>query len=311
MPAAVLEAALDSVKPAADAKGIRITSALDSEAGPLSGDSNRLQQVIWNLLTNAIKFTPRGGRIEVRLSRAGSHLEITVSDTGQGIAPRFLPHVFDRFRQEDASSTRRHGGLGLGLTIVRHIVELHGGTVTADSPGEGMGATFTVVLPVAALPKPQDVEREPARVEPGRDRVPLDQAPSLERVRVLIVDDEPSMRAVLREALEQRGAEVRDAGSSRQAMEQVQEWRPHLVVSDIAMPVEDGYEFIRRLREWERYEKTRIPAVALTAYTRPEDQARALEAGFQVHLAKPIDPMELVLVLSSLQKWSSNGAGVR
>jgi PAS domain S-box-containing protein len=298
MPMTVVESALESVRPTAEAKGVHLHSVLDPNAGPITGDSSRLQQVYWNLLSNAIKFTPRGGRVEVRLERINSHIEISVSDTGEGISHDFLPHVFDRFRQADASSSRTTGGLGLGLAIVRHLVELHGGLVTAHSLGKGHGATFTVRLPLRPL---RSADAKEMSVHPRVDAhaMPdLSGAPRLRDVRVLVVDDEPDARELLRIVLEECGAEVRDAGSVRQALELVRQWSPNVIVSDIGMPGEDGYDLIRQVREWESASGTRIPAVALTAYARVEDRMRALRAGYQVHLSKPIEPMEFVLVVA-------------
>ena len=291
MPAAAIESALDSLRPMAEAKGIRLHTVLDSHAGPVSGDPARLQQVVWNLVSNGIKFTPKGGRVEVRLERVDSSVEIAVSDTGDGIRPEFLPHVFDRFRQSDAGIARRTAGLGLGLAIVRHLVELHGGTVSAESPGLGHGATFQVRLPLRPVRSHGENPTVARTEERGR-------MPDLAGFHVLVVDDESDTRDLLREVLEHCGAEVRDASSSEQALELLQSWTPDVIVSDIGMPGEDGYTFIRRVREWERESGQRIPAVALTAYARSEDRVRALLAGYQVHVAKPIEPMEFVLVVA-------------
>jgi PAS domain S-box-containing protein len=302
MPAEVIDSALDSVRPMADAKEIRLQAVLDRGAGPISGDAGRLQQVMWNLLSNAIRFTPKQGRVQVRLERINSHLEIAVSDTGMGISAEFLPFVFDRFRQADGSTSRHAGGLGLGLAIVRHILELHGGSVVADSAGEDRGATFTVRLPLMAV-HPSSVEevREHPTQEPARrPGTSIEQVPRLDGARILVVDDEPNTRALLREVLEMRGAEVRDAGSCREGLDRLAEWRPELIISDIGMPGADGYEFIARVREREKAEGRRIPAIALTAYARSQDRMRALLAGYQVHMAKPIDPAELVVVSASL-----------
>jgi len=297
MVAPVVESAIGSVAPAAEAKGVRIQTVLDPNAGPVSGDHNRLQQIVWNLVSNAIKFTPRGGRVHVRVERINSHVEIVVSDTGQGIRAEFLPFVFDRFRQAEAGSTRQHGGLGLGLAIVRHLVELHGGSVRVDSSGDGQGATFTVRLPVLAV----HARPEQERVHPT---APMARAagvgvqPNLSGIRVLLVDDEPDTRALLRTVLEGCGAEVRDANSADDGMKEATDWSPSIVVSDIGMPGTDGYDFMRMFREWERKRGTWIPAVALTAYARAEDRVRALAAGYQVHVAKPIDPVEFTMVVA-------------
>ncbi len=306
MPAAVIQSALDSVSPMAEAKEIRIHTMLDSGAGPVAGDASRLQQVFWNLLTNAIKFTPRGGRVDIRLERIESYLEISVTDSGEGVDPQFLPHVFDRFRQADSSASRHSGGLGLGLAIVRHIVELHGGDVTARSPGKGQGSTFAVRLPLRAVHGTS--ESEP-RAHPGVDArgAPpvMDRGPALEGVGVLVVDDERDTRELLRVILEDRGADVREAGSSRHALEVLEQWTPQVIVSDIGMPGEDGYAFIREVRKREDESGTLVPAVALTAFARSEDRMRALVAGYQVHMAKPISPMEFILVVAGLAARAS------
>jgi CheY-like chemotaxis protein len=257
-----------------------------------------MQQVVWNLLANAIKFTPKGGSVKVRLARVNSHVEVVVSDTGQGINPEFLPYVFERFRQADASITRTLGGLGLGLAIVRHIVELHGGTVRADSAGVGQGAEFTVSLPLMALQRAPEIDVEEA---PRSDyAAPFDCPPELAGVRVLVVDDELDTREMLAVVLGQCRAEVASAGSVREAMELLERWRPDILVSDIGMPAEDGYELIRRIRKLDPGSGGSIPAVALTAYARFEDRMRALAAGFQMHVAKPVEPAELVMVIHSL-----------
>jgi PAS domain S-box-containing protein len=301
MPTGVIQSALESIKPTAEAKGVRVHTMLDPSAGPITGDPNRLQQIVWNLLSNSIKFTPKGGRVEIRLERIKSHIEIVVSDTGEGIEPEFLPHVFDRFRQADASSSRSSTGLGLGLAIVRHLVELHGGLVTANSPGKGQGSTFSIRLPLRPLLN-EDTDEErvhPTTARHGRLRT-LDEAPRLHGVRVLVVDDEQDTRRLLREVLEACGAEVRDAGSSGKGVEMFIESHPDVIVSDIGMPGEDGYTFIRRIRELEKTTGARTPAVALTAYARSEDRMRALLAGYQVHVSKPIEPMEFVLVVAGV-----------
>lgn len=296
--ASVIEAAIDAVRPATDAKEIRLQTILDPRAGPVSGDPNRLQQVVWNLVSNAAKFTPRGGRIQVRLERVNSHIEITVSDTGQGIPADLLPYVFERFRQGDSSSTRIHGGLGLGLAIVRHLVELHGGTVHASSPGAGQGTTFTVRLPLLVWHRDaKDGERTyPTASNSGA----LEGVPSLEGLRVLVVDDEPDTREMLKLMIEQFDAEVQVCASSAEAIAALDQWKPNVLVSDIEMPGEDGYSFIRKIRALEPERGGTIAAVALTAYARTEDRMRSLAAGYQVHLAKPVTPIELALVIANL-----------
>jgi CheY-like chemotaxis protein len=303
--ATVVEAAIDAVRPAADAKGIRIEANLDPRAGPISGDPNRLQQIVWNVASNAVKFTGKGGRVQIQIQRVGSYVEIVVSDTGQGINPEFLPYVFDRFRQADATSTRRHGGLGLGLAIVRHLVEMHGGTVLAASAGVGFGATFTVRLPLLVERiNRQDLER----INPASAGVSIESSPRLDGIRVMVVDDELDTREMLRIMIGQLGAEVRACGSSEEAMRQLSDWRPDVIVSDIEMPDEDGYELIRKVRRSEANNGRRpAPAVALTAYGRVEDRLRALAAGYQMHISKPAEPAELAAVIASLASRSVSG----
>jgi PAS domain S-box-containing protein len=302
--ATLVDAAIDSVRPAADAKGIILEAILDPRAGPVLGDPNRLQQVIWNLAANAVKFTGKGGSVQVRLQRAGAYVEVVVSDTGQGINSAFLPHVFERFRQADATSTRSHGGLGLGLAIVRHLVEMHGGAVFADSPGEGKGATFTVRLPLlmAAVDK-----RNIDRLQASGANITTESSLRLEGVHIMIVDDEPDTREMLRLLMGQLGAEVRVCASSDEAMGVLNEWNPDVIVSDIEMPDEDGYELIRKVRRLEAEKGGRtVPAVALTAYGRVEDRLQALSAGYQIHMAKPAEPNELALVIASLATRSAS-----
>jgi PAS domain S-box-containing protein len=302
--AAVVQASVETVRPAADARGVRLHVVLDSLAGPVSGDPDRLQQVFWNLLSNAVKFTPKGGRVQVLLERVNSHIEVSVIDTGEGIAADFLPHVFDRFRQADASSTRRHGGLGLGLALVKNLVELHGGTARANSPGKGQGAMFVVALPRVAPhadssgAAPAD-ERRSARAGGG---VPMleDACAAMAGVRVLAVDDELDARALVRRLLEDCGAAVATASSAAEAIEQLPAFRPDVLVSDIGMPVEDGYALIKRVRALPATQGGAVPALALTAYARPEDRMRAILAGFQMHLTKPVEPAELIAMVASL-----------
>jgi PAS domain S-box-containing protein len=297
----VLSAALDSVRPAAEAKGIGLIPLLDSAASPVLGDAGRLQQVIWNLLSNAIKFTPGRGTVELTLQRIGGRAEIIVSDTGIGIKPDFLPYVFERLRQADSSSTRRHGGLGLGLAIARHLIESHGGTIEARSAGENRGATFIVSLPLTlnAVVKVPETEDSGSGTGLGLRR-------RLEGIRVLVVDDEPDARDLVSRALEREGADVRAAGSAAEALEAIDELNPDILVSDIAMPGEDGYELIRQLRSRERSHGRRLPAVALTAYARTEDRERALHAGYQEHLAKPVEPARLSAVVADLVAHDNN-----
>ncbi|MEP0919783.1 ATP-binding protein [Leptolyngbya sp. DQ-M1] len=302
VPVSMIEAAIETVQPAADAKHIRLQSVLDPAAGPVLGDSERLQQIVWNLLSNAIKFTPKGGRVQVCLQRINSHIEIIVSDTGQGISPDFLPYVFDRFRQADGSITRSFGGLGLGLAIVRQLVELHGGTVHAESPGEGQGATFTVKLPVIAVGATSSGS-DSDRVHPAvGGTVEFGSSPRLDGLRLLIVDDDADMRELLAYTLEACGAEVIAAASAAEAIAILTASAAsiHLLISDIGMPDEDGYRLLRRIRALPTEQGGRIPAVALTAYARTQDRTAALLAGFQSHLAKPVEPAELVAVVANL-----------
>jgi PAS domain S-box-containing protein len=298
-PNSFIEAAIESVRPAAEAKEVRVQRIMDTGVVTVSGDPIRLQQVIWNLLSNAIKFTPKGGRVQVRLERVNLHIEIGVRDSGAGIAPEFLPYVFDRFRQADQRTTRQHGGLGLGLAIVRHLVELHGGTVRAESPGQGQGATFTVLLPVA--PVYQSVGQG-ERVHPAaRDTLPLYECPDrLDGLKILTVDDEPDTRELLKVGLGQCGAQVTAVGSVAEALEAIGAAVPDLLISDIGMPGEDGYELIRRVRELPAEGGGKVPAIALTAYARVEDRMQALRAGYQMHVPKPVELAELVAVAASL-----------
>lgn len=293
----VLDAALDSVRPAAQAKGIRIIPLLDASASPVLGDAGRLQQVVWNLLSNAIKFTPSGGTVELILQRIGGRAEILVSDTGIGMKPDFLPHVFERLRQADASTTRLHGGLGLGLAIARHLIEAHGGTIEARSAGENRGATFIVTLPLSLNAAVKAVEVEASGSDTSLDGMFQRR---LEGVRVLVVDDEPDALDLVSRALKQDGAEVRLAASAAEALGAIDELNPDVLISDIAMPGQDGYELIRQLRSRERPEGRRLPAVALTAFARKEDRERALRAGYQEHLAKPVEPARLAAVVAQL-----------
>jgi CheY-like chemotaxis protein len=310
-PAAVIEAAAESVRPSADAKGVHLGLRLDRLAGPVTGDPARLQQVVWNLLANAIKFTPRGGRVEVRLARVSSHVEITIADTGAGIAPDFLPHVFERFRQADASTTRQHGGLGVGLSIVKQLAEMHGGSVRAESPGPGGGATFTVELPFRAMEEAGGdarEDRDDAGGDSGRARRHPQTTPSsdgrasacngveLDGVRVLVVDDEPDARVLIKRFLERCGAKVVTAASAAEALQVLGQLDPHVIVSDIGMPLQDGYEFMTQARR----QGVTAPALALTAFARAEDRLRSLYAGYQLHLSKPVEPAELVAAVAGM-----------
>lgn len=280
-------------------KEIRLEMVLDPRAGPVRGDSGRLQQYLWNLLFNAIKYTPKGGRVQVILQRVNSSVQVCVADDGEGIASEFLPHVFERFRQADGSTTRRYRGLGLGLSIVKHLVELHGGKVWAESAGEGQGATFTIELPLSAVQprvirKGREHPSGPAQTFPSIDQ------PSLEGLSVLAVDDELDARDLLKQILEGCGARVIVAASSEEALGLVLSERPDMIISDIGMPGENGYEFIRKVRALAPEDGGATPAAALTAFARTEDRTRALRAGYQTHAAKPIEPAELTAIAASL-----------
>jgi signal transduction histidine kinase len=294
----VVSTAVEGVSPTADVKGVRLLQMFDTSVGLVRGDATRLQQVVWNLLQNAVKFTPEGGRVEVALQREGAQAIIAVADTGQGIAPEFLPHLFERFRQADASTTRKHGGLGLGLAIVKHLVEMHGGDISARSEGQGKGAVFTVRLPLMR-PRLAGIPEEPAKLPSAEPQV-MGCPPSLSGRHVLLVDDEADTREMLKSLLEGCGMRVSLAASAAEGLEVLKHARPDVLVSDIGMPVEDGYTFIQRIRKLPPEVGGRTPAVALTAYARGEDRRRALMAGFTMHLPKPIEPMELLLVLANV-----------
>jgi PAS domain S-box-containing protein len=312
-PAPLIEAAIDVVRPAADAKGIRLQAILDPKAGPVSGDPDRLQQVMWNLLSNAVKFTPRGGRVQVRLARVDSSVEVAVSDTGQGISAEFLPYVFERFRQADQKTTRRQAGLGLGMAITKHIVELHGGTIRAESPGEGQGSTFVLRLPVMIV---HDAEagREVAAggLHPdGEVRPRAAELVRLDGVHVLVVDDEADARELLTAILKQSGAAVTAAAGVADALGKLQHATPDLLVSDIEMAGEDGYSLIRKVRAAEAGRGRRIPAIALTAHARASDRLRALSEGYHMHIPKPVEPAELVLAIANLTDRGTGQAGAQ
>ncbi|HEX5707340.1 MAG TPA: ATP-binding protein, partial [Pyrinomonadaceae bacterium] len=293
-PVPVVDAAIESVRLAAEAKGIQIRKVLDSGVIWVAGDPVRLQQVFWNLLSNAIKFTPRGGVVEISVRREGPHVEVAVGDTGVGIAPEFLPYVFERFRQADGTTSRRFGGLGLGLSIVRHLVELHGGAVRAESAGEGAGATFTVLLPLA-----QDSRRHEGAslVAPQPDS-----SDALAGVRILLVDDEADTRELLSVALRQCGAFVETASTVAEALEVFERARPDVLIGDIRMPGEDGYDLIRRVRALPEGRGERVRAIALTAYVGSEDRLRVVREGYQTHVSKPMELAELVRVVAGLLK---------
>jgi len=294
----VIDSAVETVMPSIEAKQIRLKTIIDPLAGHMRGDPARLQQVIWNLLSNAVKFTPKGGRIDIAVAKVHSNIEITISDSGEGIAADFLPFLFERFRQADGSTTRRHTGLGLGLAIVKQLVELHGGTVEAKSAGEGQGSTFYVRLPLPAATA-QEIT-SPLRSYPfagSGSATSRDDSKRLEFVKLLIVDDEPDSREVVRRILQGCGAEVTAVESAEQALARLREGRYHVLVSDIGMPEVDGFELIRRVRNSGHKAGSDIPAVALTAFARSEDRRFAMESGFDMFISKPVDPAELVAVV--------------
>ncbi len=299
---AVINASIAAVAHAAEAKEIRIQKVLEPTAGPVMGDPARLQQILWNLLSNAIKFTPKAGRVQVLLQPVNSHLEIVVSDTGAGIRPAFLPHVFERFRQADATTTRVHSGLGLGLAIVKHLTEMHGGEVRVASPGEGAGATFTVQLPLAIAHQHQAAdfqEREHPRAPTG---MPPECPPALDGARVLVLDDEKDSRALVKRILEECDAIVEVAASAEEALAVLKRQQTDVVISDIGLPGTDGYQFIRTVRALTEAEGGKLPAIALTAFARSEDRRRAMLAGFDLHIAKPVEPAELIAAVARLAR---------
>ncbi|MDQ3346740.1 MAG: ATP-binding protein [Acidobacteriota bacterium] len=299
---AVAQAALDAVRPLAVTRNVHLALSPDRLAfETVSGDPGRLEQVIWNLLANAIKFTPEGGRVDVFIERSADHMEIRVVDTGQGISPDFLPHVFERFRQADGATTRRHTGLGLGLAIVRQLLELHGGTVHAASPGVGLGATFTVRLPMAAgAPHVGEGAALGDRRTAASTASPMPRVPRLDALRILVVDDNADGRTLTSLVLTQAGASVTAVASVREAVQMLDVERPDALVSDISLPDKDGYGLIRQIRQYEAEHGGFLPAVALTAYTRAEDRARVLAAGFQAHVPKPVDPVELTAAIATI-----------
>jgi PAS domain S-box-containing protein len=298
--AVVVSAAADTARPAAELKDIRLQVLLDPQAGPVRGDPDRLQQVVWNLLSNAVKFTQKGGHVRVSVERADSNVEIVVADDGSGIAPEFLPHVFDRFRQADQKTTRAHGGLGLGLAIVRQIVELHGGSIGVESAGPGHGATFRVMLPlVGAQVVTERAAAAGEQTRPAQAGV-LNCPPELGGLRVLVVDDDPDTREFVRSVLEMCGAEATAVGSAVEGLGEVERMRPDVLVADLGMPERDGYWLIKQVRALSEKRGGKTPAVALTAYARPEDRVRSLRAGFQHHVTKPAEPQELVALVANL-----------
>ncbi|HEX6463438.1 MAG TPA: ATP-binding protein, partial [Vicinamibacterales bacterium] len=296
----IVDNAVATIQPAAAAKGVRIQSIIDPRVGPVSGDPDRLQQVVWNLVSNAVKFTPPGGRIQVHLEAIDTHVEISVSDTGVGIPADFLPHVFERFRQAEGGTKRKTGGLGLGLAIVRHIAEMHGGTVHAWSAGDGQGATFRVRLPLMIVPpEPPSAPRVRPRTE---QLEPLTELADLAGIRVVAIDDDPDALTLLRVVLEAAGAQVTSVSSPYDAVAQIENVKPHVVVLDIGMPGMDGFEVISRIRQSADAAVRDVPAAALTAFARSEDRTKALRSGFEMHLAKPVDPSELVASVATLAR---------
>ncbi len=296
----IIEAAIETVSPAAEARAIQVSRDFDKEANLIAGDPERLQQVVWNLLSNAVKFTPQSGHVEILLERVGSHVRIIVSDSGQGISPDFLPHVFDRFRQADQTAARSHTGLGLGLAVVRHLVELHGGTVVARSEGEQKGATFTVELPILA--PVEETKAQPPAPERIRDKTQSDNAVELGGLRVLIIDDEPDARELISVLLRQRGAEVLEASSASEGLKLLESAKPDVLIADIGMPGEDGYALMRKVRALSPERGGLTQAIALTAYAGEEDQAQAIDAGFHLHVTKPVDSAALTDALLSLAR---------
>jgi PAS domain S-box-containing protein len=296
---AIAAAAIEPLIPAANAKGIKVQTVLDPNAGLVAGDPDRLRQVIWNLFSNAVKFTPRGGRATVRVERADSHVRVVVEDTGEGIAPEFLPHVFERFRQADSSNTRSHGGLGLGLAVVHHLVEMHGGTVDVRSAGEGHGTRFTVTLPV--LDPSRLPPAAPAADPSASDATALvPEAPDLTGIRVLVVDDGEDVREVVSAVLGQCGATVRAVATAGEALRTLAEFAPDVLVSEIEMHGETGFSLIQKVRALPADRGGQVPAAALSAYSRTDDRVQALLAGFQMHMPKPVQPAELIAVVASL-----------
>ena len=299
---AIVEHAVDALRLASEARNVRLLTTIDDNAGTIMGDPHRLQQVLWNLLSNAIKFTPKGGKVHLKLERVDSSLRIAVTDTGRGISPEFLPHVFERFRQADGATTRAYGGLGLGLAISRHIVELHGGSIDVTSKGEGQGATFVVLLPISPI------RREGLATSSRLPHVVVDNAfeirPELKGLKVLVIDDEPDARDLLVAVLEKCGSIVETASTTAEALEKLKSDRPDVLISDIGMPGEDGYALIRAIRALPPSAGGNIPAAALTAYARAEDRRKALDAGYMMHVPKPVEPAELVAVIANLARFA-------
>ncbi len=306
----VVEAAIDAVRPTADARSVRLDKVVEPVDRMVTGDPNRLQQVVWNLLTNAVKFTPKGGSVSVSLSRVASYVQISVTDSGQGIEPSLLPHLFERYRQGDSSATRQQGGLGLGLAIVKHLVELHGGTIHARSEGAGRGSTFTVLLPVRAVDPPEHIEGEPHPATPAAMILGGD-TPSLSGLSILVVDDENDARELVSRVLLECGASVHPVGSADEALAALDRSNFDLLVSDIGMPGIDGYTLIKRIRAERSLDSAHLPAIALTAFARSEDRTRALLAGFQSHISKPVEPAELIATVASVRPAIRHSRGQR
>ncbi|HEV8379266.1 MAG TPA: ATP-binding protein [Tepidisphaeraceae bacterium] len=295
---AVIARAVESVQLAATSKGVRLEVVVDPIAGPVTGDPNRMQQVVWNLLTNAIKFTPRGGKVQIVLERASSHVELSISDTGKGISPAFLPHVFERFSQSDPTRTRSHNGLGLGLAIVKNLVELHGGSVIAKSVGEGKGSTFVVLLPISVVKSTDQADGHPVSTSDAA----FSSSPDMKGVRVMIVDDNTDSINLVKHLLEQCGVSVSGCASGEECLARLPAWHPDVLISDIGMPGMDGYSMMRELRALPAEKGGQTPAVALTAFARSEDRRRAMLAGFDMHVSKPVEPGELVAVVARMAR---------
>jgi CheY-like chemotaxis protein/two-component sensor histidine kinase len=297
---AIVREAIETAQPAADARRIRLDVIMDPRGTLVSGDPDRLRQILWNLCSNAIKFSEKGGRVEVRLERVNSHIEVTVSDNGIGIAPEFLPHLFERFSQADAGAARLHGGLGLGLAICRHLVELQGGRISAESAGIGQGSTFHVTLPVRSVHARADDGDRHHPLTPTHDREP--QIPDLSGVQILVVDDDQDSLALSRQILEATGATVITASNGRDALEKLHGNRADVLIADLGMPTMDGFALIAEVRTSADRAVREMPAAALTAFARSEDRVRAVQSGFEMHLSKPIDPVELMVTVASLAR---------
>jgi len=295
---AVIARAVESVQLAAHSKGVRVEVVVDPIAGPVTGDPNRMQQVVWNLLTNAIKFTPKGGKVQIVLERASSHVELSISDTGKGISARFLPHVFERFSQSDPTRTRSHSGLGLGLAIVKNLVELHGGSVIAKSAGGGKGSTFVVLLPISVVRSADGADGHPVSTSEAE----FSSSPDLKGIRVMIVDDNADAMNLVKHLLEQCGVSVSACASAEECLARLPVWHPDVLVSDIGMPGMDGYAMLRELRTSPREKGGETPAIALTAFARSEDRRRAMLAGFDMHVSKPVEAGELVAVVARMAR---------